>query len=723
MMRDHYDYVLIDSRTGVSDTSGVCTVQMPDALIVCFTLNNQSIDGASAVVRSVLAQRTDMPVRVLPVPMRVENSEKDKVAARKAYARQNFSGLPNDRPDADLDAYWSDVEVLYWPYYAYDEILATFADHPGERHSILASAEQITRHLTAGDVEKFEPPSEAERRRVLEKFGRRAEGRAASALERFDVYLSYDRSDAPTVVRLAHLLKGAGVEPWLDTQQLTPGSDWMTEVRAGLDQSRTFAVLIGAAGLTSSHEQQLAGALERATQDSGFRVFPVLLPGGPELSSLPPALAMRTAVDLRGGIAPEAIEFFSRAVTGEPGRDPDRRVDPARDYATLRRRLDALSPRLDFVKAAAGWLGTSKSPGSRGTVNGVADQLQWDTKELRRELQQLAGHLDPSGNPEDLEWGWRGYGVLQERTSVLFGECMQLVGGFAIRREGLDQRVCELADKLLEQCSVIGGNRPYRFITVPAGGDLPPVSRVRGALPIRVPDWTVWTLPLVLHEFAGEVINEEPSWRSFLDGWVDTAGEGQRLARPQLMACLADALATWIGGPAYACATLLLTFAPDQGAWVGERARVILGTLALQERGAPAQTRIEEMRAAWDSALQHLSDARAVAEEVDAALATITDSLPRLVPPYAAYTGRDWAESDRIAREWTDRIQAGIPLDLQASTSSIRNLLNAAWLCRLTGGEDAAGELDAKLKAAHGDGFTRTGKPPSTPRDSRDPRP
>jgi len=33
---DVYDYVLIDSRTGVSDTSGICTVHMPDTLVVCF---------------------------------------------------------------------------------------------------------------------------------------------------------------------------------------------------------------------------------------------------------------------------------------------------------------------------------------------------------------------------------------------------------------------------------------------------------------------------------------------------------------------------------------------------------------------------------------------------------------------------------------------------------------------------------------------------------------
>jgi hypothetical protein len=33
-MRAEYDYVLIDSRTGVSDSSGICTVQLPDVLAV-----------------------------------------------------------------------------------------------------------------------------------------------------------------------------------------------------------------------------------------------------------------------------------------------------------------------------------------------------------------------------------------------------------------------------------------------------------------------------------------------------------------------------------------------------------------------------------------------------------------------------------------------------------------------------------------------------------------
>ena len=52
-MKSNYDYVLIDSRTGLSDIADICTVQFPDVLIDCFTLNDQSIEGASTVAKHI----------------------------------------------------------------------------------------------------------------------------------------------------------------------------------------------------------------------------------------------------------------------------------------------------------------------------------------------------------------------------------------------------------------------------------------------------------------------------------------------------------------------------------------------------------------------------------------------------------------------------------------------------------------------------------------------
>lgn len=152
--RKDYDYVLIDSRTGVSDTSGVCTVQMPDELVVCFTLNRQSIYGAAAASLSALQQRTRRDgtptLRIWPLPMRIEFAEKDRLDRARALARTRFSSsFTHLEPDA-ADVYWGATEVPYQPYYSYEEILVVFRDRPRETRSLLSSMELLAAHLTDG---------------------------------------------------------------------------------------------------------------------------------------------------------------------------------------------------------------------------------------------------------------------------------------------------------------------------------------------------------------------------------------------------------------------------------------------------------------------------------------------------------------------------------------------------------------------------------------------
>jgi MinD-like ATPase involved in chromosome partitioning or flagellar assembly/Tfp pilus assembly protein PilF len=123
-----FDFVLIDSRTGVSDTAGITTVQFPDSLVVLFTLNNQSIDGASAIARSVIQQHKP-GFEVFPVPTRVDNSESDKLNSRWRLALKTFGEiLGSDSPTQRRD-YWDEVAVPYMPKFAYEELLAPFANH------------------------------------------------------------------------------------------------------------------------------------------------------------------------------------------------------------------------------------------------------------------------------------------------------------------------------------------------------------------------------------------------------------------------------------------------------------------------------------------------------------------------------------------------------------------------------------------------------------------
>lgn len=204
-----YDYILIDSRTGVSDTSGVCTVQMPDELAVCFTLNRQSIYGAAAAAASALQQRTTRQrapsLRVWPLPMRIELAEKDRLEAARALARTRFASVFNHLPPDEADIYWGKAEVPYQPYYAYEEVLAIFRDRPREGHSLLGSMEIICGHLT-GNAQPAPPMDEEQRKKGLSLFSDRP---AAHYLEEMTLLgKEYEtlREKMPSGGRRTHLM-------------------------------------------------------------------------------------------------------------------------------------------------------------------------------------------------------------------------------------------------------------------------------------------------------------------------------------------------------------------------------------------------------------------------------------------------------------------------------------------------------------------------------------
>lgn len=167
-MRDNYDFVLVDSRTGTSDTAGICTVQLPDTVVNCFTLNKQSIDGAAAITASIQRQRR-RPITVYPVPTRIEDGEKLKLDRGRSYARRSFVSHMDFVGDEDPESYWDAIEVPYIPYYAYEEVLATFGDRPRQENSLLARYQRLAARI-AGHECAAPVINESERARILRKF-------------------------------------------------------------------------------------------------------------------------------------------------------------------------------------------------------------------------------------------------------------------------------------------------------------------------------------------------------------------------------------------------------------------------------------------------------------------------------------------------------------------------------------------------------------------------
>jgi len=173
-MRANYDVTLIDSRTGLSDNAGICTVELPDTVVNCFTFNNQNIDGAAAAARAIRAIRNEQgqPVQIFPVPTRVEDGETAKLDRWRGNAQHRFSALVADLGYPDPAKYWGTVEIPYKIFYAYEETLATFGDRPHSENSLLAAYQRLAGELI-GEPCDFDGPTEAVRRGWLAEFEQR----------------------------------------------------------------------------------------------------------------------------------------------------------------------------------------------------------------------------------------------------------------------------------------------------------------------------------------------------------------------------------------------------------------------------------------------------------------------------------------------------------------------------------------------------------------------
>ncbi|MFB6889498.1 FxSxx-COOH system tetratricopeptide repeat protein [Kitasatospora sp. NPDC056327] len=284
-----YDYVLIDSRTGVSDTSGICTVLMPDTVVDCFTLGAQSIRGGVDAARAII-DADERDIRVLPVPMRVEDAERAGLAAGRDLAHDAFEPyLDRWLSPERRQEYWRDVEVPYKPFYAYEEVPATIVDRPQQGRSLLAAFERLASWLTGGRVTALQPLPDLARRRLYAAYLRT--GRIRSR----QVYVSYAPKDrvwaewiAETLRRFGYLasLHSAGVplEPG------PPHAAALPEATGPLDgDGRLLALITPAYGaLPRAREIWRRLTTQGPVGDSGallaVRVGPAEVPEAPQFA-------------------------------------------------------------------------------------------------------------------------------------------------------------------------------------------------------------------------------------------------------------------------------------------------------------------------------------------------------------------------------------------------------------------------------------------------------
>lgn len=150
---------------------------------------------------------------------------------------------------------------------------------------------------------------------------------SSSDAEAWDVFISYAHADKEQVTALAEALHARGLQVFFDAWELGAGEVVAHRLDAGLRNSHDGILVVSATSVARPWVLQEYAVLLQRSVELGRRLIPVVI----EAAELPPMLASRNWIDLRGksGAAyAEAVDDIARALRGQR-RGPPVRPGPA----------------------------------------------------------------------------------------------------------------------------------------------------------------------------------------------------------------------------------------------------------------------------------------------------------------------------------------------------------------------------------------------------------
>ena len=315
------------------------------------------------------------------------------------------------------------------------------------------------------------------------------------------------------------------------------------------------------------------------------------------------------------------------------------------------------------------------------------------------DLERRLGELDENVATGPPNPAWQLAADLATATDRVAEDVVRFVEGSLARTANVDRGVCSLVDWLLgwlASQAKVGWER----VTLPAVRET--ASERTWIISLRITDATIWSLPVMAHEFGHFAVerlennaNERPGAALLAPEWVsDEAAAATGLDRDEALRffstahrheLFADVFAAFVTGPAYAAA--LVWRASPHRAWLadgdhpgwGYRVRVVLRALYRQ----PALAWMADfVRDAWADDLEESGQSAAADEKrlalVDRFADDVLAVLAETVSALEFADSKAVLDAERMLRD-----------DAAPTPVELRALMNAAWAARLRLGWDA----------------------------------
>ncbi len=279
--KEEYDFVLIDSRTGITDIGGICTIQLPDMLVLLFLSTEQNLNGVIDVARKAAIARQKLPIErlgliSLPIPSKFDSQEEFKISQEWL-----------DRFASELSELYTDwlptfvkirtmleiTKVPYIPYFSFGEKLPVLEQGTIDPAGLGYAYENLTA-LIANNLESVELLQDDRDQYVWLAPKRRAKSTPR-------VFISYSYEDEEwkdLLVTQLGVLQQQGILDLWDDRRIKAGEDWYQEIKEAINRASVAILMVSANFLTSKFilNEEVPRLLERQ-EKKGLRVLPVIV--------------------------------------------------------------------------------------------------------------------------------------------------------------------------------------------------------------------------------------------------------------------------------------------------------------------------------------------------------------------------------------------------------------------------------------------------------------
>ncbi|MDQ1050301.1 toll/interleukin-1 receptor domain-containing protein [Streptomyces sp. V4I2] len=316
---NHYDVVLVDSRTGITDSGGICTAQVPDVLVFAFTANQQNVDGVLDIVDRAMKARDGLPYdrpRLLTVPLLSRFDAQPEYEQGETWRRTLAERMeprlrdwaPRGSTAAEL---LQRITIPYFPIWSFGESLPALTEshrNPEQvTYSIASLAALLARRLEDG-------------RLLIENRDSYVDSAVQAARRTYeaDVFISYSRTTQKLARDIIPLLNENGVTTMpgrIDGPDVPPSPEMR---QLFMDECRHL-VMLADEHPPVEQEQDIMYFLRHSVSSVTERLTLPVVTSSEALATLPHVARTLQAFNLENGTLPQAARAIAAQLHNGPG--------------------------------------------------------------------------------------------------------------------------------------------------------------------------------------------------------------------------------------------------------------------------------------------------------------------------------------------------------------------------------------------------------------------